>query len=137
MHFTKLKQYRYSPNLLVMSLAMDKLVISDIKLTTLIGIHPWEQQCPQNLRLDLALKTDAKRVAEQDNIAAAIDYDAVVKHIFAFIETHQCQLIETLAEHLAQEILKNFATSWVQITLHKPGALLNAKDVAITLERSA
>jgi dihydroneopterin aldolase len=115
---------------------MDKIEISDIKLNTLIGIYDWEQQTPQALLLDIALQTDAKKIAEADNIAHAIDYDKLVQHIFNFVETHHFQLIETLAEHIAQEILSHFPTPWVQLTLHKPGALTQAKDVAITIERS-
>lgn len=115
---------------------VDKLVISDIKLTTLIGVHEWEQQCPQNLHLDLVFQTDAKRIAKEDNLVEAIDYDKVLQHIFAFTQKNHFQLIETLAEHLAQMILSHFPTQWVQITLHKPGALKQAKDVAITIERA-
>jgi len=122
--------------LVLLGLAMDKLVITGIKLTTLIGSHPWEQECPQNLLLDLAFETEAKNIALEDNIHKAIDYDKIVKHIFDFVKTHHFQLIETLAEHLAKEMLCHFPTKWVQITLHKPGALLDAKDVAITIERA-
>lgn len=115
---------------------MDKLVINGIKLNTLIGIHDWEKQCPQNLHLDIMLQTDAKRAAFDDNIQDALDYDCLVTHILSFVENTHFQLIETLAERLAQEVLDHFQTEWVQITLHKPGALQKAKDVAIIIERS-
>lgn len=115
---------------------MDKLAISGIKLTTLIGIHDWEQQCPQNLYLDITLQIDAQKAALEDNIQDALDYDRLVTHIFTFVENTHFHLIETLAERLAQEVLHHFPTDWVQITLHKPGALQKAKDVTITVERS-
>src|SRR5437867_3319842 len=115
---------------------MDKLVINDIKLTTLIGIHPWEKQCPQTLVLDIILQTDAVNIAKDDDITKAIDYDKVIQQILTFVENHHFQLIETLAHHIALEILENFATPWVHITLHKPGALVAAKDVAIVIERT-
>ncbi len=114
---------------------MDKLVIKDIKLSTRIGIHPWEQQCNQNLHLDLALQTNAKAIAEHDDIQQAINYDEIVQHILHFVKEHQFKLIETLAEQLAQQLLMHFSTQWVQITLHKPGALQQASDVAIMIER--
>ncbi|MBS0289014.1 MAG: dihydroneopterin aldolase [Proteobacteria bacterium] len=114
---------------------MDKIIISDIKLNTLIGIKAWEKQTPQNLHLDLVMATDAKRAAENDDIKDAIDYENVLQHILVFIQEHHFQLLETLAEHLADELLTHFATAWVQITLHKPGALAQAKNVAITIER--
>lgn len=115
---------------------MDKIVISDIKLNTIIGVYDWEKQTPQNIHLDIAMSTNAKKIAASDEFSLAIDYTAVIKHIFDYVETNHFQLIETLAEKLANEILQHFSTEWVQITLHKPGAVLHAKDVAITIERT-
>jgi dihydroneopterin aldolase len=115
---------------------MDKIVISDIKLNTIIGVYDWEKQIPQNIHLDIAMSTNAKKIAASDEFSLAIDYTAVIKHIFDYVETNHFQLIETLAEKLANEILQHFSTEWVQITLHKPGAVLHAKDVAITIERT-
>ena len=56
--------------------------------------------------------------ALQDNINEALDYEKVLAHILNFVKNHHFQLIETLAENLAQEILRTFSTNWVQITLH-------------------
>ncbi len=114
---------------------MDKLVINDIKLTTIIGVHAWEKQCPQTVLLDLMLQTNTASIAKTDDIADAIDYDKVVHHLLAYSEKQRFQLIETLAHHLALEILQHFNTSWVHITLRKPGALTPA-NVAIIIERS-
>lgn len=115
---------------------MDKLVINDIVITTLIGIHSWEQRCPQRLHLDIALQTDAAHIAEHDSIEHAIDYDRLIAHIIAFSEQNHFQLLETFTERLAQEILQHFSTQWVKITLHKPGALAQASDVSLTIERT-
>lgn len=115
---------------------MDKLFVTGLKLSTLIGTLDWEQQVPQVLHCDLAFQTDAKHIALTDHINEAIDYDAVTLSVQAFVEKHHFQLIETLAEKLAHHILAHFPTSWVQITLHKPGALKQAKDVVISIERT-
>ncbi|MFI4937897.1 MAG: dihydroneopterin aldolase [Candidatus Berkiellales bacterium] len=114
---------------------MDKLIINDLKLVTLIGTHDWEQQTPQTLHCDIMLQTDAKSIAKTDNIETAINYDKVTEHLLNFVKQHHFQLIETLAEHLATTILKHFPTSWVQVILHKPGALKQA-NVAIMIERT-
>jgi dihydroneopterin aldolase len=115
---------------------MDKLVINGIKVLTLIGVHPWEQQIPQHIHLDIAFQTNAAQIAEQDSIIDAIDYDKVVSHIVQYTQKHPFKLIESLAHHLANELLAHFPTEWVEVTLHKPGALKTAKDVAITVQRS-
>lgn len=115
---------------------MDKIVISGIKISTLIGVHPWEQRIPQNIYLDIALQTFAERAAQEDDLHEAIDYDQVVAHLLAYTKENHFKLIETLAERLANEVLSHFSTKWVQITLNKPGALKTAKNVAITIERT-
>lgn len=115
---------------------LDKLVIKHIELSARIGVYAWEQECLQTLIVDLAFATHAQHIAEHDNIELAIDYDKVVQHLCAFVEQHHFQLIETLAEKMAASLLAHFPTTWVQITLHKPGALKQAKDVMIIIERS-
>lgn len=118
-----------------MGLAMDKIIITGLKFTTIIGTLDWEKQTPQNIYLDLVVGTDATKAAKYDALADALDYTVIVAHLNQYIQTHQPELIETLIENLAQEILAHFDTPWVQLTLHKPGAILQAKDVAITIER--
>lgn len=115
---------------------MDKLVINDIKLSTRIGIHPWEQRCSQALQLDLILQTDARKIAQSDSIEDALDYDKILARVFSLATSHTCQLIESFAEKIAQELLSHFNTTWVQVSLRKPGAVLQAKDVGIIIERS-
>ncbi|MGD9590889.1 MAG: dihydroneopterin aldolase [Candidatus Berkiella sp.] len=115
---------------------MDKIIISGLKFTTVIGVLDWEKQTPQNIYLDLELATDAKKVAIEDKLTHALDYTLIVAHLNNYIQNNHHELIETLVEKLAQEILNHFNTPWVALTLHKPGAVLHAKDVAIRVERS-
>jgi len=114
---------------------MDKLSITGLKFTTLIGTLDWEQHVPQTLHCDVAFQTDAATIAKSDDLNEAIDYEKMANLVQTFVENHHFQLIETLAEKLAQHVLLECDTKWVQITLHKPGALKQAKDVIITLER--
>jgi 7,8-dihydroneopterin aldolase/epimerase/oxygenase len=116
---------------------MDKLVISGIKINMLIGVHEWEKKCPQNIYFDIALKTNTKQIALEDSINQAIDYDKILQFLLDFTSKNHVQLIETLAERVAEKILQHFPTQWVQLTIHKPGAIMIAKDVSITIERTS
>lgn len=115
---------------------MDKLVINHLKITTLIGVHAWEKRCPQNIYLDITLKTNAQKAAWFDSLDDALDYDKIVQHIQDFTSKNQFQLIETLADKLAKEILSHFPTQEITLTLRKPGAIPLAKEVSITVERT-
>ena len=54
--------------------SMDKLRVTGLEVSALIGIHAWERQVRQRLSIDLELDTDAARIAASDDIAAAFDY---------------------------------------------------------------
>jgi dihydroneopterin aldolase len=44
--------------------------------------------------------------------------------------------VETLAHRLALVILEEFGVEWVRVTLNKPGAIRNSRDVGVVIERS-
>ena len=102
---------------------------------TTIGVHPWEQETPQALHLDLSYPANAEAIAETDSLALAIDYEKILECILLFVKDHRFKLIETLAVKIADKLQTEFQLKWINLTLHKPGALLNAKDVAITVVR--
>ena len=52
-----------------------------------------------------------------------------------FVTTSDFQLIETLAERLAEKVQKNFGVAWIKLELHKPGAVAGAQDVSVSIER--
>lgn len=116
--------------------ATDVVLIIGLEVETLIGIHPWERKKRQTLRLDLELGTDVARVAEADAIAAAIDYGAVSEALVKFGAESEFNLIETFAERAAAMLHQRFALQRLKLTLHKPGALREADEVGVRIERS-
>jgi len=47
------------------------------------------------------------------------------------------ELVETLAERVAQIVLTEFGVQRVRLKLSKPGAVRGARAVGVTIERSA
>jgi len=114
---------------------MDIIYIRDLKIETIIGIFPWERQVKQTILLDLEMGTDIRRASKEDNIAHTLDYKAVTKRLIDFVSHTQFQLVETLAERIAEIILTEFAVPWVRLRLNKKGALRGAQDVGVIIER--
>jgi dihydroneopterin aldolase len=114
---------------------MDILFIHDIKVKTVIGVYPWEKQVLQTLFLDLELGTDAAKAALTDELAATIDYTLIVTSLIEHLRNNSYQLIETLAERIAQLILTDFPVTWLRLKIRKPGVLPEAKEVGIIIER--
>jgi len=55
--------------------------------------------------------------------------------VLAFVEESKFHLVETLAQHIAMLILEDFGIAWVRLSLSKPGAIRNSRDVGVMLER--
>lgn len=114
---------------------MDRVYIRDLKIDTVIGIFEWERRIRQTVSLDLEMATDIRRAAATDHIEDALDYKAVGKRLISFISASEFQLVETLAERVADIVLEEFSVPWLQLRLSKPGALRGSQDVGIIIER--
>lgn len=116
---------------------MDTIFLRALKTEAIIGIYDWERQVRQTVIVDLEMRADVRKAALSDSIDDTLNYKRVAKRVLAFIEGSQFQLVETLTERIAMLMLEEFALEWVRITLSKPGAVRNSRDVGIIIERSA
>jgi len=114
---------------------MDIIFISDLRAETIIGIFDWERNQKQIVSVDIEMAADIARSAAADNIDGTLNYKAVSKRVEQFITESSFQLIETLAERLSELILSEFDVPWLRLTVHKPGALSNSRDVGVRIER--
>lgn len=114
---------------------MDIVFIRELRADTIIGVYDWEREVRQTVILDLEMASDNRRAAISDNIADTLDYAAVSSRVLSFIEGSQYQLIETMAEQVAAIVLQEFNVPWIRLRLCKPGAVPQAKDVGILIER--
>ena len=115
--------------------SMDIIFIRELKVTTLIGIYEREKHVPQTLQLDLEIALPNSRACHSDDINDALDYANVAQHIQHVLSDGHFSLVETLAEHIAQIILKDFGAPWVKVSVAKLQALRNCKMVGVCIER--
>jgi 7,8-dihydroneopterin aldolase/epimerase/oxygenase len=115
---------------------MDKIFIHALKTETIVGIFDWERQVKQAVVVDIEFSADIAKAALSDSIDDTLNYKAVAKRVLAFVDDSSFHLVETLAQHVAMLILEEFGVSWVGITLSKPGAIRNSRDVGVMLERT-
>jgi len=115
---------------------MDTIYLTDLKIDTVIGIFEWERRVKQTVSLDIEMSTDVARAARTDSIADALDYKAVAKAVIEFVENSSFQLVETLAEHVTELIIRQFGVEHVRLRVNKRGAIRGARDVGVQIERS-
>ena len=116
---------------------MDSVFINDLRIEAIIGIYDWERKVKQTISLDLEMGTDIRRAAETDAIEDTLNYKAVAKRLIAFVGASEYQLVETLAEKIAEIVLSEFSVPWVKLTVHKPGAVRGSRDVGVIIERGS
>jgi dihydroneopterin aldolase len=114
---------------------MDIISIKALKLTTKIGVYPFEREIDQTLLVHAEFATQAALIAETDDLNHAIDYDALSKTMKQFARDSHYKLIETFAEKLSQTCFAQFPITWLKLDIQKIGAIQGAQGVSITIQR--
>ncbi|MDV6327302.1 dihydroneopterin aldolase [Idiomarina sp. PL1-037] len=115
---------------------IDVVSIEGLTVETIIGVYDWEKEKKQRLVLDIQMSWDNQRAATTDNIDDALDYALVSERVSGWVAEKPRQLIETVAEGVASLILNEFGVQNVEVRVAKPGAVPNAKTVAVSVRRS-
>lgn len=116
-------------------MARDLVFIEDLRIETIIGIYDWEREIRQVVSIDLEMTADNTRPAATESIDDALNYKAVAKRLIQFVGDSEFQLVETLAERIAEIVRNEFDVSWLRLKLSKPGAVTGSKAVGVIIER--
>jgi len=115
---------------------MDIIFLREIRLDARIGIYKREKTITQTVELDLDIALPDDRVFASGKVADTIDYAVVIERVRATLVEQHYGLVENLAEHVAQIILKEFHAPWVRVSIAKIGAQRNARRVGVVIERN-
>ena len=114
---------------------MDIIFLRDLRIDTVVGIWDWERRIRQTVSIDLEMAADIARAAATDSIDDTLNYKKVAKRLVAYVEASEFQLVETMAERIAEIVLGEFDVPWVRVTVNKPGAIRGSRDVGVRIER--
>jgi dihydroneopterin aldolase len=117
----------------------DTIALRGVSATGYHGVLAAERRNGQPFVVDALLRTDVRPAAAADDLELTIDYSAVAVGIVAIVEGDPVDLLETLAEQLAQFCLAFPGVHSVEVTVHKPQAPVGVPfdDVAVTVVRGA
>ena len=116
----------------------DRLAVLGIEAIGHHGVFDFEKRDGQVFKVDLALGLDTRSAARSDDLQDTVDYGSLVASVKTAIENDPVDLIETLAERIADVCLTDTRVEWAEVTVHKPDAPIEAtfSDVALTIHRS-
>jgi dihydroneopterin aldolase len=116
----------------------DRITLRGISAVGHHGVFDFEREQGQPFVVDVECVLDLAEAAATDDLERTIDYGALAQSVVDDIEGDPLNLIEALAERIAQTCLRYPAVAGVQVTVHKPQAPMPVPvaDVAVTLTRS-
>jgi dihydroneopterin aldolase len=115
----------------------DELAILGVECYGHHGVFEFERREGQTFVIDLALGLDTAPAAASDDLRDTVDYGSLVLSVKAAVEKDPVDLIESLAQRIADVCLLDARVEWARVTVHKPDAPIEAtfSDVALTITR--
>lgn len=101
------------------------------------GVFDFERRDGQDFVIDVVLEFDTRRAAATDDLAETVHYGELAEGLAAVVAGEPVDLLETLAQRLADVCLADARVTAATVTVHKPQAPipLTFADVAVTIRR--
>lgn len=117
----------------------DRLAVYGIEAVGHHGVFDFERREGQVFKVDLVLGLDTRPASRSDDLQDTVDYGSLVAAVKRAIETEPVDLIEKLAQRIADVCLTEARVQWTDVTVHKPDAPIEATfaDVALTIHRES
>lgn len=118
---------------------MDEIHIKNLEVFAKHGVFAEENRLGQKFVVNVILYTDTRLAGKQDELTKSIHYGEAAAFITKFMQEHTYQLIETVAEQLAQAMLAQISLlQAVEIEIKKPWAPvgLPLETVSVRIRRS-
>jgi 7,8-dihydroneopterin aldolase/epimerase/oxygenase len=103
----------------------DRIILDGMVFMGTHGVYAEEQQTPQPFEVDVELAMNLQPAGLSDDLAETVDYGHVFDTCRQIVESTRFNLLEALAEAIAQEILSAYAAREVTIRVRKPQVKLD------------
>jgi dihydroneopterin aldolase len=115
----------------------DSITITGLTVQANHGVFDFERRDGQPFVIDLTVWLDTTDAAAHDDLAKTLHYGELADAVAAAATGDPVDLIETLAERVAQVALSYPVAQAVRVTVHKPRApiAVTFADVSITITR--
>ncbi|CAA7617242.1 Dihydroneopterin aldolase [Candidatus Terasakiella magnetica] len=111
------------------------ILVRDLVLKCSIGIHAHELLAPQRVRINVDMSVLEQAGPLCDDIANVVSYEDVIDGIKAMLAEGHINLVETLAENIAELCLSDERVETTRIRVEKLDVYAEAASVGIEIER--
>ena len=117
---------------------LDEIVLTGLTVFGRHGVYEHERENGQEFTIDVRLTMPLSQAAASDDVADTVHYGELAAKIAAVVAGDPVNLIETLAERIADVALSDPRVQFATVTVHKPHAPipLTFADVSVTVRRA-
>ena len=110
--------------------------LRDMVLAASIGVHAFEHQATQRVRINIDLAVDDDTIAPgRDDLSRVVDYEKIANGVRETVALRHVRLVETLAERLAEQCLLDRRVQLVRVRVEKLDIFADATSVGVEIER--
>lgn len=115
----------------------DEIVLTGLTVFGHHGVFDFERRDGQEFTIDLTLSLSLAKAAQSDDVVDTVHYGELADTVAAIVAGEPVNLIETLAQRIADAVLADERVTLVTVTVHKPHAPIQQtfSDVAVTIRR--
>ncbi|WP_100365500.1 dihydroneopterin aldolase [Diaminobutyricimonas aerilata] len=117
---------------------MDRITLTGLRATAHHGVFEHERRDGQEFVIDVVAELDLRAAALTDALHDTVHYGELAEEVVAAVERDPVDLIETVAERIAEVVLAHPVVEQTIVTVHKPHAPITVPfvDVSVTIVRS-
>lgn len=118
---------------------LDTVEVRGIRARGRHGVLGPERELGQVFVVDVVLHLDTRPAAASDDLADAVDYGVVARRVHDVVAGEPVDLVETLAQRVADTCLTDQRVRRVDVAVHKPHAPVTVpfEDVVVRISREA
>lgn len=116
----------------------DEIRLTGLRARGHHGVLAHERTEGQEFVVDVVLAVDVRAAARSDALADTVDYGALAVQVHEVVTGDAVDLIETLAQRVADRCLATVGVLAVEVVVHKPQAPITVPfdDVAVRIVRA-
>jgi dihydroneopterin aldolase len=112
-----------------------RMFVRDLVLDCSVGVHDFEKLAPQRVRINVDLAVHESPEPLGDDIANVLSYEDVIAGIKALRDNSHVNLVETMAQNIAELCLADRRVDRVTVRVEKLDIEPDAASVGIEIER--
>ncbi len=103
-------------------MSVDTVILRGIRVNASLGILPWERQVRQPVEVDVDAEVDTSALLQTGDLLSGVDFSVVIEVVEAIAHDGHIDLVEVMADRIANAILDRTPARRVRVIVRKYSA---------------